>query len=111
MDFKSLIKKFETNPKKTPESARFSTYKPNNKIQNKENKTELPIQSNKAKEEKGNDIISLLYSNAPDNLNSKDNIDNHRKTMTNLGNANKENNAFLSKIDMFESKKNNNKNE
>ena len=107
MDFKSLIKKFE-NPKKAQQPIRYSTREPINK--DKESKKELFIESNAIKDENNNDIISQIYSNSPEELNINENIDNHRKTMGISGN-NKVNNSFLSKINMFESKKNKDKNE
>ncbi len=103
MDFKSLIKKFDTKPNNSKETIRFSTREPittknNIETQNEFKKADTP------KNFEANSIMNQIYKSQDNEIN----MEKSRNTIANLPSSSN-NNPFLSKISMFENKKNNNK--
>ena len=108
MDFKSLIKKFEPTQNNSKESIRFSTREPLISKKNTENQIELK-KTDTIKNFESNPIMEDIYkSQTHDELNTNENLEIHRNTVTNFQN-NSDKNNFLTKISIFESKNNTNK--
>jgi len=95
MDFKSLIKKFDSQPPKPQDSIRLSTRDPF--IINKPNLNNNDLKKSQIDQKELSNSSNILDND----------IENDRKTIASLNNNNKKtSNNFLSKISMFESKKN-----
>ena len=111
MDFKSLIKKFDSKSNNNKESSRISTREPIPTKKPSDKKTELKRRETVQQNDE-NPIMNHIYSNKNDDANIKENDNKIRKTTTIVPSANQKrgSNKFLSKINMFEKKDNNNQN-